>query len=548
MAYTALYRKFRPLKFDDMVGQEHNTKTLRNQIISERVGHAYLFNGVRGTGKTTTAKIMARAINCLNPQNGNPCNECEICKEILDGSLTDVVEMDAASNNSVDDIRAIREEVNFLPTKAKYRVYIIDEVHMLSSGAFNALLKTLEEPPEHVKFILATTEPQKLPTTILSRCQRFDYKKISNPDVIKRLKVICKESNINITEEALNLIAVLSEGAMRDAISILERCSQEETEQIEISQVKNLVGLPSVEIISRLVSAIFDNDEIEALKQVQTVIDDGKDLYNFLWEIIKYLKDVLLFKATKKLELYSSEELEVIKSISEKVSKEKILNIIYFFSDLEKDIKWSSQKTIMLQAGIIKVSAKSSCNGVEDLENRINELEAKLSSGNFAVASNSVSKTSLTSSSNEAMLKPKNTTEETKDNSSNNNINSDGETLGSWGRIVDYLKRSGKIRLFTCLANTKAKQVGDMIIEVYFLNGLTPFNKTILEDSVNKSELDQAIVKIIGKEMHVKYIDAKGTSASAFKDASSETKEKNDSNSTGFNPMGDLGIDINIFD
>ena len=202
MSYTALYRKFRPLNFKDMVGQEHITKTLRNQIIADRVGHAYLFNGGRGTGKTTTAKILARAVNCLNPIDGEPCNECEICKEILSGALTDVVEMDAASNNSVEDIRSIREEVNFLPTKAKYRVYIIDEVHMLSTGAFNALLKTLEEPPEHVKFFLATTEPQKLPATILSRCQRFDYKKISNEDVIKRLKIICDESKINITDEA----------------------------------------------------------------------------------------------------------------------------------------------------------------------------------------------------------------------------------------------------------------------------------------------------------------------------------------------------------
>ena len=194
MAYTALYRKFRPLKFEDMVGEEHITRTLKNQIISKRVGHAYLFNGGRGTGKTTSAKILARAVNCLNPKDGEPCNECEICKEILEGSLTDVVEMDAASNNSVDDIRGIRDEVNFLPTKAKYRVYIIDEVHMLTTGAFNALLKTLEEPPEHVKFILATTEPQKLPTTILSRCQRFDFKKITNENIIKRLKIICTES------------------------------------------------------------------------------------------------------------------------------------------------------------------------------------------------------------------------------------------------------------------------------------------------------------------------------------------------------------------
>ena len=208
MAYTALYRKFRPLTFDEMVGQEQITKTLKNQIIAGRVGHAYLFSGGRGTGKTSSAKILARAINCLNPQNGEPCNECDICKGILSGSLTDVVEMDAASNNSVEDVRNIREEVNFLPTLAKYRVYIIDEVHMLSTGAFNALLKTLEEPPEHVKFILATTEPQKLPATILSRCQRFDFKRLSTQDISKRLKIICNESKIEITKQALDIIAI----------------------------------------------------------------------------------------------------------------------------------------------------------------------------------------------------------------------------------------------------------------------------------------------------------------------------------------------------
>ena len=196
MAYISLYRNFRPLKFEDMVGQDHITRTLKNQVIAGRVGHAYLFTGGRGTGKTTSAKILARAVNCLNPQNGEPCNECEICKEDLEGSLTDIIEMDAASNNGVDEIRAIREEVSFLPTRARYRVYIIDEVHMLSTGAFNALLKTLEEPPEHVKFILATTEPQKLPATILSRCQRFDFKRIPENDIISRLEVICKSSNI----------------------------------------------------------------------------------------------------------------------------------------------------------------------------------------------------------------------------------------------------------------------------------------------------------------------------------------------------------------
>ena len=316
MAYIALYRKFRPLKFEDMVGEEHITKTLKNQIIYGRVGHAYLFSGGRGTGKTTSAKILARAVNCLNPQNGEPCNECEICKEILDGSLTDVIEMDAASNNSVDDIREIRDEVNFLPTKAKYRVYIIDEVHMLTTGAFNALLKTLEEPPEHVKFILATTEPQKLPTTILSRCQRFDFKKLSNSDIVKRLKIICKESEIKISEEALELISVLAEGAMRDGISILERCAQESTEEISEELVKELVGIPKLEYISEIVKGILEKDEIKALNVIDKVIDEGKDLYNFLWEIIKYMKDILIYKSTKKLNIYSKDEMKEIEEIS----------------------------------------------------------------------------------------------------------------------------------------------------------------------------------------------------------------------------------------
>ena len=290
MSYTALYRKFRPLRFDEIVGQEHITRTLRNQIIAGRVGHAYLFNGGRGTGKTSAAKVLARAVNCLNPQDGEPCNECEICKAALSGSLTDIVEMDAASNNSVEDVRSIREEVNFLPTLAKYRVYIIDEVHMLSPGAFNALLKTLEEPPAHVKFILATTEPQKLPATILSRCQRFDFKKISNENIVKRLEYIVKESNIEITEDALKLIAILSEGAMRDALSILERCLQDGDGKIDEDKIKDLAGIPKLTYIHAIVKAFLGYNVEDAIKAVDVVLNEGKDLNNLLWEIIKYVK------------------------------------------------------------------------------------------------------------------------------------------------------------------------------------------------------------------------------------------------------------------
>ena len=316
MAYTALYRKFRPLTFNEMVGQEHITKTLKNQIISGRIGHAYLFSGGRGTGKTSSAKILARAINCLNPKDGEPCNECEICKGILAGSLTDVVEMDAASNNSVEDIRSIREEVNFLPTLAKYRVYIIDEVHMLSTGAFNALLKTLEEPPEHVKFILATTEPQKLPATILSRCQRFDYKRLSNQDISKRLKIICDESKIEITKEALNIIATLADGALRDGISILERCLQDGETKIAEEKIKDLVGIPKLEYIHQISEAIIQYNVDKAISVTNTILNEGKELTNFLWEIIKYIKDILVLKASQDIELYNEQEKERMKKLS----------------------------------------------------------------------------------------------------------------------------------------------------------------------------------------------------------------------------------------
>ena len=243
--------------------------------------------------------------------------------------------MDAASNNSVEDIRQIRDEINFLPTLAKYRVYIIDEVHMLSTGAFNALLKTLEEPPEHVKFILATTEPQKLPPTILSRCQRFDFKQLSNEDIIKRLKVICDESKIEITKEALNTIAVLSEGAARDAISILERCLQDGETKISEDKIKELVGIPKTDVLNEITKYIIENDAIRALDLVGKVINEGKDVNNFLWEIIKYIKDVLVYKTTNELQIYSKDDIEKIKEIVGDVSSERLLNLIYSLSELE---------------------------------------------------------------------------------------------------------------------------------------------------------------------------------------------------------------------
>ncbi len=562
MAYTALYRKFRPTKFSEIVGQEHITRTLKNQIIANRVGHAYLLTGGRGTGKTSAAKILARAINCLNPQDGEPCNECEICRAAMQGSLTDIVEMDAASNNSVEDIRAIREEVNFLPTIAKYRVYIIDEVHMLSVGAFNALLKTLEEPPEHVKFILATTEPQKLPATILSRCQRFDYKKISPENIKLRLKYICNESKINITDEALTTISVLAEGAMRDGLSILERCVQEGEDQINDDKVKELVGIPKTEYINKIVTSIIQCNTDETLKNISITISDGKDLNNLIWEVIKYLKDILVYKSSGTLNLYNENELKQIEEISKNVSKQRLLNMIYSLSELASDLKMTTQKTIMLEVGVMKLcligeeknesnifkkyeinnqvnesshienNSKSNLDN-SDLERRIKQLEYKINEISGKVIHNVEQNVDNSPEKNNNIRK--NLARTTHKGPSNivSNFIPTGKKAEGWDNLVKGLKENGKIMLYTNLVNTTATEVDDMTVGIVFQNGITPFGRSILDKPESVNELTKLVSMEYGKPMQVKYIDAK-------------QPVKQDNNFE--NIANEIGMPINIID
>ena len=532
MGYTALYRKFRPTTFAEVVGQEHITQTLRNQIIANRVGHAYLFSGGRGTGKTSSAKILARAINCLNPKEGEPCNECEICKAALNGSLTDIVEMDAASNNSVEDIRSIREEVNFLPTKAKYRVYIIDEVHMLSAGAFNALLKTLEEPPEHVKFILATTEPQKLPATILSRCQRFDFKRISNEDIIKRLKIVCKESDIEATEGALTIIATLADGAMRDALSILERCVQDGENKIDEDKIKDLVGIPKITFVHNIVESIIEYDIDRALASINEILNQGKDLTNFLWEIIKYVKDVLVYKSSGKAELYSKEEVEKIRNLSDKTTKERLVNLIYELSNLENDMKWSTQKTIMFQAGVIKLCSKEILTG-GNVEERLEKIENYLKSGsanarqlatsNINIVPNNVSNNAQNatkinmqnaglSKTNAAFMSYN--TNDTVLNTQARAItktavsgNYSKDLNKSWPAIVKDLKQNGKMVLYTSLKGTTAEQINDTTVAIKFNTFLSGIGKTVLNKQENIKELTSLLSNACGKNVQIRYVE-----------------------------------------
>ena len=516
MEYTSLYRKFRPITFHEMVGQEHITRTLRNQIISGRIGHAYLFNGGRGTGKTSSAKIFARAINCLSSKDGEPCNECEICKAMLNGSLTDVVEMDAASNNGVDDIRVIREEVNFLPTVAKYRVYIIDEVHMLSTGAFNALLKTLEEPPEHVKFILATTEPQKLPATILSRCQRFDFKKIPNEDIVKRLKIICDEIQVQISNEALNLIAVLSEGAMRDGISILERCIQEGEKEISEGAIKELVGIPPLTQINELAKNICEYQIENAIVTIDNILKDGKDTNNILWELIKYVKDILIYKTTQKLEIYSEQELESVKELCEKFEKERLTKLIFDLSELENKMKWSTQKDIVFETGIITLCIERN---ESNLEKRIKSIEEKIQNGNFNLKSKEIKK--------EEKIIKKEISKEVKEKIV---VNTNG-AVSYWNKIIEELKKNGKMMIYTNLINTIAKETPDNTLEVFFQNGITSFGKTVLNKPENIEEITNLVLKETGKKMRIIYIDKP------------EEKKQND-----INGLDELGIPVNIID
>lgn len=384
-------------------------------------------------------------------------------------------------------------------------------------GAFNALLKTLEEPPEHVKFILATTEPQKLPATILSRCQRFDFKRISNEDIIKRLKIVCKESNIEITEGALKIIAVLSEGAMRDALSILERCIQDGENKINEDKIKDLVGIPKITYVHSIIDAIIEYDIDKALKAMDEILNQGKDLNNFLWEIIKYVKDILIYKSSGNTDLYSEEEVQNIKNVSEKVTKEKLVNLIYELSNLENDIKWSTQKTIMFQAGIIKLCSKEigSC---DDIEERLEKIENYLKSGKVSIQTSSVQP--ATTSFNNSVIQKSNKAEQSLSNknigtaslssdtkASTINIKSYSNDLSkSWPKIVNDLKQNGKIVLYTNLINTKAEQINDETVGIKFQNGITAFGKAVLEKQENVKEISNLVSMACGKNVQIKYI------------------------------------------
>ena len=389
MSYTALYRKFRPAEFEDVKGQDHIITTLKNQVKANRIGHAYLFCGTRGTGKTTVAKIFAKVVNCEHPVDGSPCGECEMCRAIAANTSMNVIEIDAASNNGVDNIREIREEVSYRPTEGKYKVYIIDEVHMHSIGAFNALLKTLEEPPEYVIFILATTEVHKIPITILSRCQRYDFKRITINTIADRLMDLMRREQVDVEEKAIRYIAKAADGSMRDALSLLDQCIAFYLGQkLTYDHVLEVLGAVDTDVFSRLLRTILSQDVNSVLRIVEELVMQGRELSQLSADFTWYLRNLLLVKSSENMEdvlEVSTENLIQLKEEAQMIEAEVLLRYIRIFSELTNQLKFASQKRVLLEVTLIKLCKPQMETTKDSILDRIRALEKQVEEGNFAL-------------------------------------------------------------------------------------------------------------------------------------------------------------------
>ncbi|MCI8862612.1 MAG: DNA polymerase III subunit gamma/tau [Lachnospiraceae bacterium] len=388
MSYMALYRKFRPTEFGDVKGQEHIVTTLKNQIKAERIGHAYLFCGTRGTGKTTIAKIFAKAVNCQQPADGNPCGECAACRSIAAGASMNVIEIDAASNNGVDNIREIRDEVAYSPTEGRYKVYIIDEVHMLSIGAFNALLKTLEEPPSYVIFILATTEAHKIPVTILSRCQRYDFRRISAETITARLDELTKAEGVTAEEKALRYIAKAADGSMRDALSLLDQCIAFYLDQdLTYDHVLDVLGAVDTVVYSGLLRQTLKQDLVGVMEQIEQLVLQGRELGQFVTDFTWYLRNLLLLKSADRMEDVldvSTENLAQLREEAQMVETDTLIRYIRIFSELGGQIRYASQKRVLVEIAFIKLCKPAMEPDTDGLLDRIRALEKQMEEGVFA--------------------------------------------------------------------------------------------------------------------------------------------------------------------
>lgn len=541
--YQVLYRKYRPKVFSDVVGQEHITSTLSKEIETGKISHAYLFTGSRGTGKTTCAKILSKAVNCLNPVNGNPCNECEICKGLDSGAILDVVEIDAASNNGVDSIRDIRDEINFTPASCKYRVYIIDEVHMLSIGAFNALLKTLEEPPAHVKFILATTEVHKLPVTIVSRCQRFDFKRVSPEAMKKRMEYIADEEGFTADEEALSLIARIADGGMRDALSLLDQCTGH-GKHITADIVCDVAGMTGKDHLFALADAAAENNASKALETVNELHANSCDMERLCSDLVGHFRNLMIVKTVKSASdvlVCTAEELEQYKTQSGKITLENILYCISLLQESMANIKRGVNRRIEIEMAMIKLCSPSLSSDNEALLRRISDLEMKIRTGAIAVKADATSEPIKES-------KPQTPKEEANpvDTSypaeeaqpeAQQEENSDGELPIDWAEVLGELTKTN-MPLWGVLTGSQAVIRGDYVL----IKSDNPTLSAFIRTGSNARDVKEAVYRVTGK----KYRLGLHNGASSPKAATQPAQAPKDPLENLISKARDMGVNIEV--
>lgn len=498
MSYVALYRKFRPAEFSEVKGQEHIVTTLQNQIKANRIGHAYLFCGTRGTGKTSIAKIFAKAVNCESPVDGSPCGVCAACKSIAAGTSMNVIEIDAASNNGVDNIREIRENVAYSPTEGRYKVYIIDEVHMLSIGAFNALLKTLEEPPEYVIFILATTEAHKIPITILSRCQRYDFKRITAETICGRLRELMDKEAVEVEEKALRYIAKAADGSMRDALSLLDQCIAFYLgKKLTYDNVLEVLGALDTDVYSSLLRKIIARDIPAVMSDVDSIVMQGRELSQFVTEFIQYLRNLLFVQSAEHLEEFlevSTENLAQLKEEAKMIEAESLMRYIRVFSELSGQMKYSTQKRVLTEVALIKLCKPQMERSYDSILERLSVLETQLENGVTVSAA-------VPQEKKEEPSKPQPRVRACSDDIR--------RVIHEWNQII---RESSPVIKSYLLGHKDFKQDGSGGLMIVMRETLAA---DLLSSDDLRKELETAIYDRIGKEVSISYISAEQDQSAA---------------------------------
>ena len=518
MAFLSLYRKYRPETFNDLVGQDYVVQTLRNALKNKRIAHAYLFAGPRGTGKTSTAKVFAKALNCEDASSYEPCGVCENCKKISSGKSMDVIEIDAASNRGIDEIRELREKVKFYPSEGTYKVYIIDEVHMLTKGAFNALLKTLEEPPENVIFILATTEPHKVISTILSRCQRFDFSLLSVSNIVKRLKHICKKEEVDYEEDALNLIAHSSNGGMRDAISILDQAISFTNGEITADKLRNMLGKIEKGVLSDYIKYAAENNTSEALELVNSLIEKGKGVSRFVNDLIEHLRQLLLIREcgiNNSLIEYPPSRLKLLKGESEILDSSKLLRMLDILTKIEKDIKFSNQPRLTLEMGVVKMTSPEADDSIQGLKTRVAQLEYNLRQNKNNMKSevkekkqsknvkkttrkeNNAKNTDMTENKNKSTTK-----KGAENNTESNTVSNLRDVQNAWPVVLKQVKKED-IKTNAYLKEGKVSKVENNTIFIEF-----PKNKKFHRNGAEKNEklVKKIVSRVLSKNCELEFV------------------------------------------